>query len=178
MNEHAGPACTLSVLIVGIFAVLLHEKDQSPTLAKPRAPEPGVVKEHHREPQSPRGESISRSLETSPGSSPPSTSIQLHEAGSKGDPSRTFLNTASASTTSASSANPTNRPVKLPSKPKPRLIRPRSPFTVVGPGESLADVATRVYGSPDAKEAIWKANRDQIAQVDSPLVRGTLLRTP
>jgi hypothetical protein len=49
---------------------------------------------------------------------------------------------------------------------------------VVEPGETLTDVATRVYGSADATEAVWKANRDQIARIDSPLVRGMLLRTP
>ena len=35
MNEHAGPACALSVLIVGVFAVLLHDKDRPPTRPEP-----------------------------------------------------------------------------------------------------------------------------------------------
>ncbi len=49
---------------------------------------------------------------------------------------------------------------------------------MVEPGEKLADVATRVYGSPDEAEALWRANRDQVAMIDSALAKGTLLRTP
>jgi nucleoid-associated protein YgaU len=48
----------------------------------------------------------------------------------------------------------------------------------VGPGESLPDIAERVYGSREATESLWKANRDQIERVDSPLAIGTLLRAP
>jgi hypothetical protein len=55
---------------------------------------------------------------------------------------------------------------------------PKSPFTVVQEGEKLADVANRVYGTSDAAESLWRANRDQVSLIDSPLSRGTLLRTP
>ena len=60
----------------------------------------------------------------------------------------------------------------------PRPVPPRSSSTVVLAGESLADVAVRVYGLTESVEALWRANRDLLTRVDSPLPRGTLLRTP
>jgi hypothetical protein len=56
--------------------------------------------------------------------------------------------------------------------------RPSSAFTTVGRGETLADVAVRVYGSTDAATILWMANRDQLARADDPVAVGTLLRTP
>ena len=38
MNEHAGPACALSVLIVGLFAVLLHDRGQPTPAGNPLLP--------------------------------------------------------------------------------------------------------------------------------------------
>lgn len=51
-------------------------------------------------------------------------------------------------------------------------------FTRVAPGETLAAVASRVYGAADQKERLWRANRDQLASPDASLVAGTILRTP
>jgi hypothetical protein len=62
-----------------------------------------------------------------------------------------------------------------------RTVKPtqaRSSFTTVEEGESLADVALRVYGDESAKERLWSANRDELPRRDSPLKVGTLLRTP
>lgn len=56
--------------------------------------------------------------------------------------------------------------------------RPRSAFTTTRPGEGLADVAQRIYGANADVEALWLANRDQLAAIDAPLVAGTPLRTP
>jgi hypothetical protein len=67
-------------------------------------------------------------------------------------------------------------PVQLPKHASP--VAPRPTFAIVEQGESLAEVAVRVYGSKDATEALWQANRDQVERVDSPLARGTLLRAP
>jgi hypothetical protein len=54
----------------------------------------------------------------------------------------------------------------------------RSAFTQANEGESLADVAERVYGSSDAIERLWKANRDLLDSRDERLAAGTVLRTP
>jgi hypothetical protein len=66
------------------------------------------------------------------------------------------------------------RKVARPANPR----RPRSAFTTVAKGESLADVAYRVYGTEEAKRSLWLANRDHLDQPDSPLTAGMALRTP
>jgi nucleoid-associated protein YgaU len=52
------------------------------------------------------------------------------------------------------------------------------PFTEVRSGESLADVARRVYGDPAAVSHLVEANRDQSLDALSPLHPGNPLRTP
>lgn len=71
------------------------------------------------------------------------------------------------------------------SKPRPAVAdtgkkpRPaRSAFTQATEGESLTDVAVRVYGTSDAAKTLWMANRDLIERPETVLVAGTLLRTP
>jgi hypothetical protein len=56
--------------------------------------------------------------------------------------------------------------------------RPESEFTVTQEGESLADVAVRIYGSADAVETLRAANRDRLGPAGADLAPGTLLRTP
>jgi hypothetical protein len=51
-------------------------------------------------------------------------------------------------------------------------------FTQSLEGESLRDVARRVYGSPDEAEGLWRLNRDLIPRREGVLPAGTLLRTP
>ncbi len=61
-----------------------------------------------------------------------------------------------------------------------RVNAPRSPgvFTTVERGETLADVATRVYGTSGTAAHVWRANRDQLLTVETPPRAGMLLRTP
>ncbi len=60
-----------------------------------------------------------------------------------------------------------------------RMVQqPRSAFTVVERGESIGDVAVRIYGSIDALDVLWRANRDLLPTKDAPLSPGTFLRTP
>jgi hypothetical protein len=54
----------------------------------------------------------------------------------------------------------------------------RAPFTVVGSGETMADVARRVYGTADDVESLWRANRDIPREPGSALAPGTVLHTP
>jgi hypothetical protein len=54
----------------------------------------------------------------------------------------------------------------------------RSSFTEVGPGESLADVALRVYGSEKDRDRLWRANRDLLPSPEAALEAGVILRTP
>jgi nucleoid-associated protein YgaU len=45
-------------------------------------------------------------------------------------------------------------------------------------GETLTDVALRVYGTADASRTLWLANRDVIDRTATPLHAGVMLRTP
>ncbi len=170
MNEHAGPACALSGLIVGFFAFLLHDHIPVATVSRPTG----------------REQVVAGAFEIAPVASPPPPV-----------PSRASSPRAPATV---------SRPVK-PATPNPRLVPnlpppaaaplkernrghigrvldskqpslPRSAFAMAAEGESLAEVAERVYGSRQLAEALWKANRDQVERVDSSLTVGTLLRTP
>lgn len=63
-------------------------------------------------------------------------------------------------------------------KAVPVPSQPRGAFTEVFEGESMADVAVRVYGNPDATKSLWLANRDIVKAQDEILRGGTFLRTP
>jgi hypothetical protein len=51
-------------------------------------------------------------------------------------------------------------------------------FTSVRQGETLRDVAIRVYGSADELDSLWRVNRDVLPHRDSLLTAGSVLRTP
>jgi outer membrane biosynthesis protein TonB len=188
MNEHAGASCTLSVLIVGVFAVLLHDKDRSPP-RPPSGASPGVRKLVGPPAPAPA---------PAPPISPPPGPQPAPPARLQAPPTRTKppIPERPAPSLEVKPAEP--RRTVTPPKPRDPLVRvvqtappvarrpPDRPqparsvggFTLVEPGESLADVAARVYGSGDAAETLWKANRDQLSRPDAPLARGSLLRTP
>ena len=79
------------------------------------------------------------------------------------------------------------RPTKVearsqaPAPPKRRSPKPHQPasaFASVEAGETLADVAWRVYGDESAAATLRSANRDQLSGPDATLHAGMLLRTP
>ena len=65
----------------------------------------------------------------------------------------------------------------LPRKPD-SARSPRSAFTTARESETIEDVSSRVYGTPEHGELLWRANRDTLPKRNSPLARGMLLRTP
>jgi hypothetical protein len=105
-----------------------------------------------------------------------------------------------AQVVSQSPASNTSRPTPLPAKegatrssasggadsspPKTRTPEPaaesgpQQAFAAVRQGETLRDVAIRVYGSADDLDSLWRANRDVLPRKDSPLAAGSVLRTP
>ena len=56
--------------------------------------------------------------------------------------------------------------------------RPSGPFTQVREGESMSDVAARIYGSDASVQTLWLANRDQLSSDQAVLRPGMVLRTP
>ena len=71
-----------------------------------------------------------------------------------------------------------SRPVSRPSPRRNPSREPRGTFTKARDGETLADVARRVYGDDNALKTLWAANRDLLDRVDDPVVAGSILRTP
>ena len=80
------------------------------------------------------------------------------------------------------------QPKAAPAIPKPREMaeasnqsppkRLKAAFDRVGAGETLVDVARRVYGDGANLEAFWRVNRDQLASTESAVHPGMVLRTP
>ena len=73
---------------------------------------------------------------------------------------------------------PASKTAHEPADSAPARIMHRSAFTTVKEGETLEDVAARIYGSLDKIDLIWKSNRDVLPQKNSRLLPGTVLRTP
>jgi hypothetical protein len=160
MNQNVGASFSLSVLTVLAFAVALYQPENTgqPSLTNPpnssTSAGPGII-------------------EARPPGLPPMIPESLPEqyvAVSKPAPLRPE---AGPGPSAAATARPVARRVTV---DQPR--RPRAAFTKVRSGESLADVARRVYGSDVAAETLWKSNRDLLDREDVPLREGDLLRTP
>jgi hypothetical protein len=180
MNQNVTASFGLSVLIVVFFAVALYQPDPPPpkAVAGSQAPLGGPTLASHPESDdrnarltrgtrhvSPadeapaqRVERVSRVVRTAPPPSPamsrPDSSIPAQER-------------------LVAVAHPTSRTQPL---------KPQEAFTQVRPGETLADVAARVYGpaTTGGGETLWRANRDILDKpsTDAPLRPGTLIRTP
>ena len=107
--------------------------------------------------------------------------IELPPRPTVGDPWNGRLRDEATDDTSRSNT-PELPPVRLEKDsaivPGPRPAR--RAFTTVRDGESLADVALRVYGVAGAgeQERLRQANRDLMAASDGPLPAGVPLRTP
>lgn len=184
MTRHAGTSMLLSVLIVVFFAVALYphkpasqpslatrsitrSTDPPPPSAQPApSPTPGIPLPDLAEGASPP--SVARSeAPTAPGpkrfASAGRDAVTRSSTFRPAERPRTVANTSGSATSAV--------PVETP--------RPgRAAFTHSVAGETLADVAVRVYGSPDSTRTLWMVNRDVIDGPNSVLVAGTLLRTP
>ncbi len=165
MNERPGLTFLLSFLLVGFAAVILYRPDP------PRAPRPSEVPRDEAEVYV-AGESPADVVATS---APVATSGVPWPEERDPSPSRIPPVTTTAREPSARSEAPLARASA--SRSEPRGV-PNSPFATVLEGESLEDVAVRVYGSADASRELWLANRDQVERLDEPLKAGTTLRTP
>ncbi len=206
MNEHAGFGCLLSVLIVVVFTLVFHEVERADPPTHRSGPGPPIVS-HRVAPQQPApparaevaAEISARTaqvaiVEPTPSTStgplieaidPPPPAVSLvaspshkqlpgRPAGSSIQP--VFTPTISDLAASAPTATPT--PTRRIDPPAPRRQTPRSAVTTIEHGERLVDVAVRVYGSADAMPKLWRANRDRLPSIDSPVTEGWLLRTP
>ena len=169
MNRQVIPSMILSVFIVCFFSVLLYDREKPPSSGDtPRVEgktEPAPVA-----PAAPSGAIPVAPVETA-AASPSARAPEVPEpkaaesapASSPATPEPPHVTDTSVTATSTATveAVPVHDPPKttIPAPP-PAPPEPRSAFTTVKDGESLDDVALRVYGSADRVDALWRANRD------------------
>jgi outer membrane biosynthesis protein TonB len=186
MDQHLGSSITLSFALVVLFAIVLYPSEHRPNLTA--TPEVSSVPAHPPEPPSSPAE-------------PPPPLTPVEDL-----PTPAPAPAQAPAPTPAPVQAPVERlepavPARVEGKPGPAAAAvPRAPapslprvavraarkkqtgthdaFTRAEEGETLRDVAIRVYGSPDAFDTLWRLNRDLVGRRDAPLPAGTLLRTP
>jgi hypothetical protein len=153
MDRQPGASITLSFALVGVFAIILYQPEHAPFPHKGEDIAVGNA-EHPPPPPDP------------PPPMPPPTAAEPLTAEPAPAP-------APAAAVILAGAGP-NRPSS-----RPPVMRPaQEGFTQALEGETLHDVALRVYGSADETEALWRLNRDLVSGREATLSAGTLLRTP
>jgi hypothetical protein len=204
MNRQVIPSMILSVLIVCSFAIALFERDPD---AAGRKADPGPAAKTSTPPSaspSPGLANASASAarlaepatagartpgqETSVTTEPPPQANGLRERGSDPAPAPVpsvapGANAPRPEETGAGRPSTATEPAAgassaAPPSTAPASTVPRAAYTVVQKGETLKDVAVRVYGSSDGLDSFWRANRDVLPRSDSPLSAGAVLRTP
>jgi hypothetical protein len=188
MNRQVGPSIVLSVFIVCFFAVALFRHDQKRPTAdgtRKHAFQGSASPEHSGstpKPDFPAGLAAT----SNGGAMKPGPDIDRESTSRGGGPRITIAdpNPPTIRPASVRSQRASEQPAaakadfdKMPAQHR-RMHQPHSAFTVVRREESIADVAVRIYGSTDAVEELWRANRDLLPERDSALASGTFLRTP
>jgi hypothetical protein len=169
MDQHLEVSITLSFALVVFFAIVFYQPDQLPSPSSV-AGSVEVVR------AGPVDDSI-----------PPLTPVEPPPE-NQGDrrPSRPEHQDASSERSTSERFATTDRGGPEPSAPG--LIDGPGPETVKAPkhdgftiaieGETLKDVALRVYGPSGDDEMLWRLNRDLIDAREAVLTAGTPLRTP
>lgn len=199
MNRHAGASFTLSVLIVAFFAVVLYQPDphrasSSGGRSPSRSSAPDPVAANAGPAPTPGVPLIEATAERVPLPVEESRTPSAIASGPRPLSSRPPAGRDPAGAATVSRPTGVRRfdpglpprskeadppaPFQTVSRRRPVTPAPRSAFTQVGEGESLADVAARVYGTREAAHDLWMANRDVIDNPETPLRNGSLLRTP
>ena len=208
MNEHAGLGSLLSVLIVVGFTIILHEAERSarvaggpPTvvvqaeLVQPRPPLPDdhqtaisapsqtpLISRRTAQPQPlvqtdlafASGKSRRVEVVSPLASGVAGRGLRAEVVHAPFDPVRPVQTISVRSP--ALHPTPPSHPVQS-RQPLPSKLA-QSTFTETQADERLVDVALRVYGTTEAVEKLWRANRDRLTSRDAPLIEGWLLRTP
>jgi hypothetical protein len=175
MDQHLGASITLSFALVVFFAIVFYQPDQPPTSA-PVAAAAEVVQ---LEPAGPDDDAM-------PPLTPAEPVLETSEAGRTGLPSSPAPPSGEDGVPPSRSSDRPSRPERASSsrlrrdKPgRPAIDIPKHDgFTMAIEGETLKDVALRVYGASDDDAMLWRLNRDLLGAREGPLSAGTLLRTP
>lgn len=171
MNRNVTASFSLSVSLVVLFAVLLYQPDST---VPPTMQAATIVRAASGEPIS---NVDRRRPELTPGIPLPESAAG-NTSRHKPSPSPTARGEAIEHEVVGDRARPSSGGSAEEKSSSPAPVPPPSAFTHAKPGESLTDIAIRVYGSPDSARKVWMANRDLIDSLDAIPPDGTLLRTP
>ena len=194
MDRNVGASFTLSVLTVVVFAVVLYQPD-SPPHAPAVTPAPGPSTTGSGALSQPSSATAAVDVieardPDAPAPVPAPAPAQPATTGNRLLPAVPVMSRVLPASTRPGSGRASQprlvsrrEPTPLPetrATPARSLApeEPRGAFTKVRPGETLASIAVRVYGSEDAAERLWMANRDLLDRQDAPLREGAMLRTP
>jgi hypothetical protein len=170
MDQHPGASITLSFGLVFVFAIVLYQPDHPA--------QPGVLRAapaaKHATPPVPETAPLPPLTASEP---LPLRPVRAASVAAPGE--ETPLAGAEGPRPGAVAEHPES---KRAITPRPRRSAkgpaPGDGFTQAAEGETLRDVALRIYGSAEEAEALWRLNRDLVLARDIPLAEGTLLRTP
>jgi hypothetical protein len=200
MDQHLGASITLSFALVVFFAIVLYQPEKPPVPSSPADSALGVPQESpppQADPIPPvtPGEPLPEL--TSRAASAPSFPLVREVEGfpenrietiatQRPEPEERVRTSLGGTRSRAKSVRNTpgadSGPIATRVAPTTRRHVPERPphdaFTLANEGETLRDVAIRIYGSEVEAEALWRLNRDLIGRKDVPLSAGTLLRTP
>jgi nucleoid-associated protein YgaU len=180
MNRNVAASFGLSVLIVVFFAVALYQRDppSAPTSLDQAAATAGLSE---TDPALSNDSRRAAGREAAPiGPRVSTRTLPRHEPVGIGRPiaSRSAVDRFPPDRFLPVASSATAVPVARRGADSLRSLAPRGAFTKVIAGESLSDVANRVYGRSDEVRTLWLANRDLLDSAEGLLRPGTLLRTP
>jgi hypothetical protein len=182
LDPNVGASFTLSFLVVGLAAVALHpalDASPKPATAARESAQAGLA-DSAPAPTS-AGDDRRPAASAPGGPAQGTTAMRSGPAGTRLSGAPQGLKSNASAGRAARDQAAADRSASMASATARRLPpgnRPAGAFTDVVEGETLADVARRVYGSADAAQALWLANRDRVDRPDISLHSGVLLRTP
>jgi hypothetical protein len=206
MSRQAGPSIVLSVLIVCFFAVALFQRDSPRTrgghgrsqaresVARTASPAAGTTRSAQDADHKPTSRATVQSKMSSlPADDSICASVNRVPAAAADSRSRDSRNGRSEHPVALGSNRPGKGTQEESARAKARIQQPaatsqprtpdsarsgRSTFTTVRESETIEDVSSRVYGTQEYGDLLWRANRDTLPKRKSPLSTGMLLRTP
>jgi hypothetical protein len=206
MSRQAGPSIVLSVLIVCFFAVALFQRDsprvrakggRSPareSVARTTPPDSGrkrtaPTKDEARIRRaiatnglsSKADDSTNNGVDRARSAAPSQQSAAIDARTARSESPGLLGSKQPGERATRAPARGTGRATGAGSAPPQKTVAARdqpSAFTTALESETIEDVSSRVYGTPDYGDMLWRANRDTLPQRNSPVSTGMLLRTP
>jgi nucleoid-associated protein YgaU len=197
MDQHPGASITLSFALVVSFAIVFYQPEQPP------AANANVNEAARLEPSAAIAETIPplTPVEALPEPTPhtptpafaaiaPAPEVpSVPEGGAEsiaqsGRDSERDVERAAKSTVTGDRldpgppSGPSSKIAEETSGRPPTRLPAQDGFTTAIEGETLRDVALRVYGVADEDETLWRLNRDLLGRREGTLAAGTPLRTP